>query len=260
VGRRLTHAFSHPLWWSRYVWQREIRRREVLFDTNPRFRDWGPMYRVARAPLARVTGRAPEELDRAFAELGPVHQQLRAEAGGLPSAGALIQAPLLYVMVRVLRPQRLIETGISSGYSARLILEALDRNGSGHLDSIGVDVLAMKQEETGPGAALRGRHVGWLVPERLKGRWTLHIGRSEEVLPTLVPPGPRDLDLFLHDSLHQYPTMHWEYSTAFPALSPGAILASHDVHANAAWGDFLRERGLAGDVEMDHDLAAVRIP
>jgi Methyltransferase domain len=232
----------------------------VLFDTNPRFRDWGPMYRVARRPMARLTGRPIDELDRAFAELGPLHAQLRAEAGALPSAGALMQAPLLYVIVRVLRPQRLIETGISSGYSARLILEALERNGGGHLDSIGVDVFALR---TGRGSApspLEGRHVGWLVPERLKSRWDLHIGRSDELLPALVPAGRRDLDLFLHDSLHQYPTMHWEYATAAPALTPGAILASHDVHANAAWPDFLRESGLSSDVELDHDLGAVRMP
>jgi hypothetical protein len=232
----------------------------VLFDTNPRFRDWGPMFRVARGPLARLTGRPIDELDRAFAELAPVQAQLRAEAGALPSAGALIQAPLLYVIVRVLRPLRIIETGISSGYSARLILEALDRNGGGHLDSIGVDVFAMRPESSGPGAGLQGRHVGWLVPDRLKERWSLHIGRSEEVLPGLIVPGRRDLDVFLHDSLHQYPTMHWEYSTAFPALASQGLLASHDVHANAAWGDFLREHALHGDVELDHDLGAVRVP
>ncbi len=179
------------------------------------------MYRVARTPLARLTGRPLEELDHAYAELVPVHAQLRSEAGGLPSAGALIQAPLLYVMVRVLRPQRIIETGISSGYSARLILEALDRNGSGHLDSIGVDVFAMRQEATGPASALQGRHVGWLVPDRLKARWELHIGRSEELLPTLLPSGARNLDMFLHDSLHQYPTMHWEVLHRVPRSRAG---------------------------------------
>ena len=242
------------------MWIRELRGQEVNFDTNPRFRDWAPMYRVSRAPLARLTGRPPAELDAVFRELEPIHAALRHEAGAFPSAGALIQAPLLYVLVRTLRPQRIIETGISSGYSARLILEALERNGSGHLDSIGVDVFAMRQEPTGPASALAGRHVGWLVPDRLKGRWDLRIGRSEEILPGLLAPGRRDVDLFLHDSLHQYPTMHWEYSTAAPALSVGGILASHDVHANAAWSDFLRERGLGGDVELDHDLGAVRVP
>jgi hypothetical protein len=232
----------------------------VTFDVNPRFYDWRPMYRVARRSLARLTDVPVERLDALMQELVPVHDELRREVGTVPSAGALIQAPLLYLMVRALQPKRVIETGISSGYSARLILEALERNGSGHLDSIGVDVFAMGRREGDPQPGLEGRHVGWLVPPRLAGRWSLRIGTSQEVLPSLLVPGRRDLDLFLHDSLHQYPTMHWEYATAMPSLSSGAVLASHDVHANAAWADFLREQHLAGDVELDHDLGAVRIP
>ena len=218
------------------------------------------MYHVARAPLARLTGAPLEKLDNVFAELAPIHAELRRDVGNQPSAGALIQAPLLYVLVRVLQPQRVIETGISSGYSARLILEALARNRSGHLDSIGVDVFAMGRKAGDPQPGLEGRHVGWLVPKRLTDRWSLRIGTSQEVLPSLLSSGQRDVDLFLHDSLHQYPTMHWEYSTAFPAMPAGAILASHDVHANAAWRDFLTQRILPGDVELDHDLGAVRVP
>lgn len=217
------------------------------------------MYRVARDPLARLTGVPVETLGPFFEELGPLHEQLRREFGAVPSAGALMQAPLLYVLVRALRSQRIVETGISSGYSARLILEAMEKNGGGHLDSIGIDVFGISKAP-GTAAGLEGRHIGWLVPERLKNRWALHVGKSDDLLPGLLPPGRRDLDLFLHDSLHQYPTMHREYSTAWPSLAPGGVLASHDVHANAAWPDFLREHQLTRDVELDHDLGAVRVP
>ena len=218
------------------------------------------MYRVARRSLARLTARPEVELDGLFAELEPLHAQLRSEAGPLPSAGALVQAPLLYVLVRALGARRLIETGISSGYSARLLLEALDRNGEGHLDSIGIDVFGMGRAPAAAPGGLEGRKVGWLVPDRLASRWTLHLGTSQEKLPPLLAGGARDVDLFLHDSLHQYPTMHWEYETAFPCLAPGAVLASHDVHANRAWPDFLSERRLGGDEELDHDLGVVRLP
>lgn len=242
----------------RYVWQREARHREVTFDTNPRFRDWAPMYRVARSGLARLTGRTIAELDATASELVPLHGQLRAEAGTLPSAGALMQAPLLYVLVRTLQPRRVIETGISSGYSARLILEALERNGAGHLDSIGIDMFGARREAGSAPDALAGRHVGWLVPERLHGRWGLHIGTSETHLPRLLAEDPAPLDLFLHDSLHQYATMKWEYETAFPAVPAGGTVASHDVHSNSAWPEFLAAHRLGGDEELDHDLGAVR--
>ena len=259
-GRRLRHVTAHPLAWARYVWIREIRRREVLFRQNPRFLDWRPMYRVARTGLVRVTGRPPAELDGYFGELAPVAAALRPEVGERPTAGALMQAPILYVLVRALRPEWIIETGISSGYSARLILEALERNGAGHLDSIGIDVFAMGRRMGDPQPGLEGLQVGWLVPDRLKSRWALRLGPSEEQLPLLLRGRGRDLDLFLHDSLHQYPTMTWEYTTAWSALRPAGLLASHDVHANRAWPDFLAAHGLRGDEELDHDLGVVRVP
>ncbi len=218
------------------------------------------MYDVARPALLRLTGLAPAALEAFYAELPPLHAALRQEVGRRPSAGALVQAPLLYLLVRALRPRWVVETGISSGYSARLILEALARNGAGHLDSIGVDVFGMRKDRGAPDLAEAGLHVGWLVPDRLAPWWTLHLGTSQERLPPLLAAGRGPLDLFLHDSLHQYPTMSWEYATAFPALGPGALLASHDVHANAAWADFLAGHALAHDEELDHDLGVVRLP
>ncbi len=218
------------------------------------------MYHVARNALARLTGRPVSELDGYFEELAPLQAGLLESVGGLPTAGALMQGPLLYVMARALRPKRVIETGISSGYSARLLLEALERNGDGHLDSIGIDVFGATRRPGEAPTPLDQRHVGWLVPDRLKDRWSLRIGPSEEQLPPLLAGGVQDLDLFLHDSLHQYATMRWEYTTAFPALAPGGLLCSHDIHANGAWSEFLQEHRLVGDEELDHDLGAVRTP
>jgi len=260
LERRLHHFLAHPLAWLRYIWVREVRQREVPFGLNPRFLDWRPMYRVARPGLARLTGHPTAELDGYFAELAPLAAGLRKEVGALPSAGALMQAPLLYVLVRTLRPRRLIETGISSGYSARLLLEALRRNAAGHLDSIGIDLFALRDPSRPAESGLGSRPVGWLVTEELKDRWTLHLGRSEEVLPTLLDAAGDPLDFFLHDSLHQYPTMRWEYTTAYPKLAPGGLLLSHDIHANAAWPEFMSEEKLTNWVELDHDLGAARRP
>lgn len=230
----------------------------MRFRVNPRFRDFRPMYRVSRRPLARLLGAPESELDGYFEELAPIHAALTEETGSLPGAGALIQAPLLYVAVRKLRPTRVIETGISSGYSARLILEALARNGAGRLESIGIDVFALAASTGGVAPELAGRRVGWLVPARLQPYWALHLGRSDEVLPRLE--GGAEPDLFLHDSLHQYPTMQAEYGWAWDHMPAGGWLFSHDVHANRAWPDFVAAHALAGDVEMDHDLGGVHLP
>lgn len=257
----MTHFAAHPVLWARYLWGHELRHREVRFEQNPRFADWRPEWRVSRGPLGRALGIAPTELDPFFGELGPLHARLVAEAGPVPSAGALMQAPLLYVIVRALRPQWIVETGISSGYSARLMLEAIRTNGSGHLDSIGVDNFGIVAERSAEIDRLKERRIGWLVPEELRSAWKLHVGTSQEQLPPLLAARSGPLELFLHDSLHQYATMHWEYTTAWPRIPPGGILASHDVHANRAWPEFLGAQGLAAaGADLDHDLGVVRRP
>jgi hypothetical protein len=235
-----------------------MRHREVDFATNPRFLDFRPMYHVSRRALEALLGTPRATLDGYFAELEPLHRELLAEVAEVPSAGALIQSPLLYVIVRATQPNWVVETGISSGYSARFMLEALARNGHGRLDSVGIDVFAHGRPGTARPEGLAGRTVGWLVPSRLHAQWGLTIGRSEERLPPLLRPRRGELDIFVHDSLHQYPVMKAEYELAAEALRPGGLLLSHDVHASRAWPEFLQGWHLAGDVELDHDLGAVR--
>jgi hypothetical protein len=258
--RRLHHFGRHPIAWGRYLYERELRHRDVLFGVNPRFRDWRPMYRVARPALGRLTGRPLPELDGYFAEIGPLHAELSGSVAGLPSAGAMMQAPLLYVFVRAVRPERMVETGVSSGYSARLVLEAMERNGTGRLWSIGIPRLAVGPMAAGDAARVADRPIGWLVPERLRGRWELRIGKAEEMLGAVLEKEAVPLDVFVHDSLHLYEHMLSEYAAALPQLRRGGYLLSHDIHNNPAWPEFLARERLPGDEELDHDLGAVRVP
>src|SRR5271156_5195455 len=42
----------------------------------------------------------------------------------------------IWCLIRHLRPNHVVETGVARGFTSRFILEALERNGSGHLWSI----------------------------------------------------------------------------------------------------------------------------
>ena len=55
--------------------------------------------------------------------------------------------------------------------------------------------------------------VGWLVPENLQKRWILRLGYAREVLPQLKKEMD-SIDIFLHDSLHTYEHMTFEYEFA----------------------------------------------
>lgn len=153
----------------------------------------------------------------------------------------------LYTMVRLLRPQRVVETGVASGISSSVILEALSRNGSGRLWSIdlpnylesGYLNADSKREAVRVPA---GRAPGWLVPERLRSRWTLSLGSSRALLAGLLSELGA-IDLFFHDSEHSNETMTFEFHTAWPRLRVGGLLYADDVIWNDAFDRFSREAG-----------------
>ena len=241
---------------------RELLHREVRFREDPRFTGWRTQYRVARAGLHRLLQVPESTLDGAFAELLALRPGLVAELADRPKGGAMMQAPLLYVLTRVAKPSVVVETGVASGYSARFVLEAMARNGTGTLHSIGIPQLAIDAQKAGGSEAIQelaSHRIGWLVPDPLRSRWTIHEGMSQAVLPPLLDGLSGPIDAFVHDSFHDYPTMTFEYGAAWPHLAPGGLLLSHDIHNNSAWREFVGKHGVERDEELDHDLGvAVR--
>jgi predicted O-methyltransferase YrrM len=133
-----------------------------------------------------------------------------------------------YAIARAARPDIIIETGVAFGVTSAFFLKALQINGKGVLHSIDLPPLATETDK-----------VGIFVPPDLKSQWQLHRGKSRRLLPPLLADLP-PIDLFLHDSLHTYRNMRFEYEVVWPALKPGGILLSDDVALNRAFETFVR--------------------
>jgi predicted O-methyltransferase YrrM len=150
----------------------------------------------------------------------------RFESADLYAKKVLIQ----YAIVRALRPETIVETGVANGVSSAHMLLALHKNRQGTLHSI----------EIGDSTYLpMGREPGWVVPDWLRGRWKFHLGDVRQILPQLALELP-SLDLFTHDSLHTYEHMKFEFEQALPLLRPGGILVADDALWNEAFWDFAR--------------------
>lgn len=154
----------------------------------------------------------------------------------------------LYVLVRTKKPTVVVETGVCNGASTFALLAALDRNGTGDLYSVDYpfvsDVpLARRREETFPDIGQAeipsDKEAGWLVPDRLRDRWTFHEGKSQKLLPQIVRKHPPDL--FVHDSEHSHPCMMFELETAWHAMDGGLIVCD-DITWNDAFEIFTRVR------------------
>jgi hypothetical protein len=129
----------------------------------------------------------------------------------------------IWCLTRHLRPKKIVETGVAHGVTSRLILEALERNGEGHLFSI--DLPPLERE-------LR-KQVGMAVSNNYPDRWSYIKGSSRRHLPGLLRQLGQ-IDLFIHDSLHSERNVRFELDRAWPALKPGGAMVVDDVDAN--WG------------------------
>jgi predicted O-methyltransferase YrrM len=154
-------------------------------------------------------------------------QKLEIRSADLYAKKILLQ----YAAVRAFQPQVVVETGVANGVSSAYILLALQTNGEGTLYSIGLD---------DPAYLPAGKPLGWVVPQELRSKWKLLVGDSRAILPRLLD----DLgctDVFIHDSLHTYEHMFWEFRQAYPHLRSGGLLVSDDARWNLAFPEFARE-------------------
>jgi Methyltransferase domain len=201
--------------------------------------------------IAALTGANRREIGNVLEELEallPLEEEIRHRhlAAGRESY-AQIRAPFeLFAITRLLRPDHIVEAGVSSGVSSAHFLAALRRNKRGRLHSIDLPI-----RQRGPRLQLGepalavppGRETGWAVPERLRERWDLRLGPSQELLPKIVS----ELDgigLFLHDDLHTATQLTFELETVRPRLVAGAVvLADNTTWTGDAFPRFARSVG-----------------
>jgi predicted O-methyltransferase YrrM len=155
----------------------------------------------------------------------------------------------LYAILRRLEPRLAVETGVANGFSTAFSLLALEANGQGELHSIDLPREVGREyaagefyEGQGRAGIPPGSEPGWLIPERLRERWTLHLGRSQDELPPLLER-LGTIDSFMHDSEHSFDCMWFEYQQAWPALRPGGVLVSDDVNSTEAFPRFAEQEG-----------------
>ncbi len=140
----------------------------------------------------------------------------------------LTLARCLYLVCRALRPLTVIETGVAYGVSSAFVLAALDVNGSGILHSVDLPIPERNAD----------RYIGMLIPERLKPRWRLYRGTSQERLPSILSAS--GVDVFIHDSSHTYRNMRREFEMVWPYLPQGGVLIADDVDGNGAFQELQR--------------------
>jgi hypothetical protein len=133
---------------------------------------------------ARIGLSSPGEMTSEFWELWPrvikeldakgIHAGPESFKGWNDGDAAFVRA--IWLLVRCLQPRCVVETGVAHGVTSRFILEALEKNGAGHLWSI--DRPPMEHEWKA--------QIGVAVDGGLQGRWSYILGSSRRRLPSVL--------------------------------------------------------------------------
>ncbi|MEM0155141.1 MAG: class I SAM-dependent methyltransferase [Thermoplasmataceae archaeon] len=138
---------------------------------------------------------------------------------------------VLYACVRLKKPRLVVETGVGPGTTTTAILSAL-RGTNGKLISLDLGVKYGSEEETKP--------VGWVIPENLRKDWNLVLGDSKKNLEnTLSSKG--SLDIFFHDSEHEYNHVTFELNTALKHAGANPLFIVDNYDWTEAPADFARK-------------------
>ena len=156
---------------------------------------------------------------------------------GTPTLGRLC-----YLACRQLRPRMVVETGVAYGATSAYILQALEDNGFGELSSIDLPPLRHDAD----------RYIGYLIPFHLRHRWKLRMGSARDVLPRVLSEAG-SVDVFVHDSLHTYRNMKWEFGRALATLRRGGLLISDDIEVNRAFEETIHNPTVGRWVAIQED-------
>lgn len=113
-------------------------------------------------------------------------------------------------------PGKVVETGVARGITTRFVLEAFERNGSGHLWSIDLPP-PLEPEVHG--------QIAEALPEDIRDRWTYIRGSSRRRLGPLLA-GIEPIELFVHESAHTARNVLFELDRVWRALSAGRCCRS----------------------------------
>ena len=241
-----------------------LRRPRMIANRARLMLQYGRFRRLRNDSLSRLTGASIAEAEHFCGEVehdrgftADVRGRYREHVRYFPFPTDFMVAPdgstmffscvALYALTRIVRPERIVETGGTPGKSSSFILRALERNGAGHLWTVDLAPPSADGRELNPceghSFTPHGLTSGWAIPSALLERHTVVSGDAREKLPPLLQ-SLGSIDIFIHDSDHSHEHMMWEFEVAFPYVRPGGVIWSDDILGNSAWPHFCRSHGL----------------
>lgn len=126
---------------------------------------------------------------------------------------------LLYFLVRLKKPNTIIETGVAAGFSSLSILKAIEFNKKGKLYSSDFPYFRLKEPE---------KYIGALVDRDIYKNWELEIEGDSVNIPRFLNSIEK-IDLFHYDSDKSYGGKIKTFELVRPKLSINSVVIFDDI-------------------------------
>ena len=141
---------------------------------------------------------------------------------------------LIYDCVRLLKAEKVIETGVAYGWSSLAILKALSITNKGKLYSVDMPYPTKKNE----------KDVGIVVPHYLKKNWVLIRKPDRPGIIDALNRAGSQIDLCHYDSDKSWWGRHYAYFILWKSLRSKGIFISDDIQDNLYFSEFVKSKFL----------------
>ena len=141
---------------------------------------------------------------------------------------------LLYFLVRKLKPEIIVETGVAAGWSSLAFLRALRKNGFGKLYSSDFPYFRLKNPE---------QYIGYLAKNELnKNNWFLDIRGDDVAIPEILKKlGKNNIDLFHYDSDKSYSGREKVLKNLNSNINSKTIMIFDDIQDNLHFKNLIKK-------------------
>jgi len=173
-----------------------------------------------------------------------------------------IQRIILYVIVRLFKPEICLETGVFYGGSTCFILNALRRNKKGTLISIDLPgqiwenkLNIDRHHMVGHSEDIpKGLDIGFIVHKNLKEHLQLIEGNSLEEIPKIN----KTIDMYNHDSEHSFGFVKQEMGLVWDKLAKNSLIIADDIDWSNGFFSFCVEKKLYPLIITDNGKSGLR--
>lgn len=125
-------------------------------------------------------------------------------------------------MTRLVEPSCVVETGVAAGFSSSAFLEAMDKNGKGHLYSSDFPYFRLDNPE---------RYIGILVEDKIKKRWSLFVEGDKNNIPKISKKIDR-IDILHYDSDKSYEGREYVFQALKDKMHEKSVIIYDDIEDN----------------------------